>query len=247
MKPHEPTTSTKRRRERNGAWFFDCDGVLLDSNSIKTNAFREVTAAYGADVAEQVVRHHLANGGLSRFAKLQRLFHEILMRVPAPGELEDLLDSFSAESRAGLARSAVDEHAPGLLQLLGSSADLHVISGGAEDEVRWALERHGLDTFFRGIFGSPASKREILEVLLRSDPFPRVLVGDSRLDMDVAGECEVHRVFVTHWTEFKGWRDYVEERPDIVVVDDLGHLLRLLRGDEAHDLAPQQRWILSAL
>jgi hypothetical protein len=39
---------------------FDCDGVVLNSNRIKTEAFRLVAAPYGEAAAEALVQYHLA-------------------------------------------------------------------------------------------------------------------------------------------------------------------------------------------
>ena len=36
-------------------WFFDCDGVILDSNAAKTEAFRMVATPYGGEAAEALV------------------------------------------------------------------------------------------------------------------------------------------------------------------------------------------------
>ena len=49
---------------------FDCDGVILNSNSIKTQAFYDTTAFLGVDVANELKNYHLANGGVSRYSNL---------------------------------------------------------------------------------------------------------------------------------------------------------------------------------
>ena len=37
---------------------FDCDGVILDSNKIKTTAFYNTALPYGEDAAEALVNYH---------------------------------------------------------------------------------------------------------------------------------------------------------------------------------------------
>ena len=51
--------------------FFDCDGVILNSNSIKTKTFYDVAFRYGHNNAEELVKFHIANGGVSRYAKFK--------------------------------------------------------------------------------------------------------------------------------------------------------------------------------
>ena len=51
--------------------FFDFDGVILNSVNVKTEAFRDMYKQYGDDIAQKVVNHHLANGGVSIFEKFR--------------------------------------------------------------------------------------------------------------------------------------------------------------------------------
>lgn len=231
-----------------GVWVFDCDGVLLNSNQVKTAAFQHVAMRYGSDVAASVVEHHLANGGMSRFAKFDRLFSELLRRPPAHGEMEYLLGRFAEESRAGLATVDIDSSAHRLLSWIRASGlSPYVASGGAEDEVRWALQQHGLDTAFDGVFGSPTSKREIVRSVLAANTtgIPAVLVGDSRLDMEVAADLELHAVFVSHWTEFDDWRGYAAAHAEVLVVEDLADLFSILSGEHDDDGRALPTWLRS--
>jgi len=205
--------------------------VLLDSNKVKTDAFRSVCLRYGEHVAQQVVEHHVEHGGLSRFIKFDRLFQDLLGRPPAPGERESLLADFAAACRTGLGTCPVDPAARQLLDgLRAIGAERHVVSGGLEEEVRWAMAQHGLVESFTGVHGSPRSKAEILRGLLPSggNQVHGVFVGDSQIDMEVAEQYHLQRVFVSHWTEFAGWREYVAVRPDIMVVSGLHELLSML-------------------
>ena len=50
---------------------FDCDGIILNSNKIKTEAFKEVVSHYGDNAAEELVKFHVMNGGISRYEKFK--------------------------------------------------------------------------------------------------------------------------------------------------------------------------------
>ena len=56
---------------------FDCDGVILNSNKIKTNAFFAVALPYGQTAAQALVDYHLQNGGISRYRKFEYFLHLI--------------------------------------------------------------------------------------------------------------------------------------------------------------------------
>jgi phosphoglycolate phosphatase-like HAD superfamily hydrolase len=213
-------------------WFFDCDGVLLDSNDVKSLAFGAAVVAAGHTQAhaQALVEHHRLHAGVSRFAKFEWFFQHVLHRPPQPGELEQLLDLFGGQCRSELLRSAVEPHAAALLGVLRAAGiDAHVVSGGLQTEVQEALQVHGLAGHFRSVNGSPRDKHQILGDLgRRAAPSPGgVFVGDSRYDMEVAGAFGLRRVFVSQWTDFTDWRNYVAARPDIVVVASLEELVHI--------------------
>ena len=63
---------------------FDCDGVVLDSNRVKTEAFRAAAMPWGRAAAEALVANHVANGGVSRYEKFASFLEHILPEQ-APG------------------------------------------------------------------------------------------------------------------------------------------------------------------
>ena len=56
---------------------FDCDGVILNSNKIKTESFYKVAKKFGEKEAIKLVKFHLSNGGISRYEKF-KFFLEII-------------------------------------------------------------------------------------------------------------------------------------------------------------------------
>jgi beta-phosphoglucomutase-like phosphatase (HAD superfamily) len=57
---------------------FDCDGVVLNSNAVKTNAFYQTTLPYGQAAADAMVEYHVANGGVSRYKKFAYFLESIV-------------------------------------------------------------------------------------------------------------------------------------------------------------------------
>ena len=53
-------------------FIFDCDGVILDSNKIKTEAFFSLALPYGKGIAKLLVDYHTQNGGISRYLKINQ-------------------------------------------------------------------------------------------------------------------------------------------------------------------------------
>jgi phosphoglycolate phosphatase-like HAD superfamily hydrolase len=212
---------------------FDCDGVVLNSNRVKTNAFRSAAMPYGKPAAEALVRHNVANGGVSRYLKFEYFLVNIVSKVcpgvvpgiDAPG-LDELLVAYSQEVRDGLTSCAVAEGLYDLRSATNSSRWM-IISGGDQEELADIFTLRGISPLFNGgIFGSPDSKDRIVsrEILNGNITFPALFLGDSRLDHEVASRYGFDFVFVSSWSEFSDWESYASQH-SIVSVSHLRDLL----------------------
>lgn len=70
---------------------FDCDGVVLNSNKVKTEAFFKAALPYGEAAAQQLVEYHVARGGISRYKKFAWFVENVVSDQVGPN-LEQLLD-----------------------------------------------------------------------------------------------------------------------------------------------------------
>ena len=57
---------------------FDCDGVILNSNQIKSDAFYNVAKQFGDIAAKKLLKFHLENGGISRYKKFEYLMSNLI-------------------------------------------------------------------------------------------------------------------------------------------------------------------------
>ena len=185
-------------------WVFDCDGVLLDSNRIKTDAFYQVAKPYGDDKAQALVEHHVRNGGISRYVKFHHFLADIVGRIRVNDhELDSLLESYALRVREGLMQCEVAgrlDH----LRALTSASTWMIVSGGDQEEIRWVFRERGLaDLFNGGIYGSPDTKDEILSRSLRDRivVFPAVFLGDSQYDIEAATRAGLDFIFLSGWSE----------------------------------------------
>lgn len=193
-------------------YVFDCDGVLLDSNRVKTDAFYNAVLSYGEAAAQAFADYHKANGGISRQKKFEYFFLNILNHAVLPQEkYQTALDEYSKLTAEGLVSCEV---LPGVLEFLTSlpsQAKKYVVSGGAQDEVRWVLEAKGLAKFFDGIYGNPIDKLTLVKNLeLKDSDYPGVFFGDARYDHEVARNFDLDFVFLSAVSDFDGWKEYVE-------------------------------------
>lgn len=185
-------------------WVFDCDGVLLDSNRVKTEAFFQAAEPYGRQLAEALVDYHVRNGGISRYVKFRNFLSDIVGQAEVdPDELQHLLDRYAAQVANGLRQCAVADGLRSLRQLTRHARWL-VVSGGDQQELRQVFADRGLaDLFDGGIFGSPDTKDDILARELDKGGIrqPAVFVGDSRYDIEAATRAGLDFIFARRWSE----------------------------------------------
>ncbi|MDQ2078329.1 HAD family hydrolase [Marinimicrobium sp. ABcell2] len=200
---------------------FDCDGVILNSNKVKTDAFFQAALPYGEELANALVRFHVENGGISRYVKFKHFLDDIVPEGAKGPALKELLISYAQKVRAGLLECDVTPGLDDLRQASGQARWL-VASGGDQGELREVFAERGLDTLFDGgIFGSPDAKDDILarELTEREQSPATLFVGDSRYDHVVSQKFGLEFVFVTQWTEFYDWKSYSEENVVFTVTE----------------------------
>lgn len=186
---------------------FDCDGVILDSNAGKTDAFRLVLDGEDPDLIERFIVYHRANGGVSRLLKAQHFYRNMKGNADWEARAVVLSERFAAKSREIMLGSA---EIPGVRVLLDNLAALRtpcfVVSGADTAEVKDVLHARGLGRYFAGIMGGPTSKRVHLGQLESAGKLPRpgVFFGDARADYLCAEHYRLDFVFISGFSE---WSD----------------------------------------
>ena len=194
---------------------FDCDGVILNSNQVKTNAFRQVFEKYNINAVNEFIKYHRSNGGVSRYIKIEKFLKNILPKYYEnrnfnKDELNMLLQSYSNQCKESLLKCEVTKDLSILRKITGNIPWL-IISGGDQFELREIFYKKGLNIFFNGgIFGSPEKKTEIIkrEIANGIIQFPALMLGDSKLDHIAAKSNNIDFLFVYKWTDFKSYNDY---------------------------------------
>lgn len=172
---------------------FDFDGVIAESTEIKTEAFRRLF-----DGDERAVEYHEANLGVSRYDKFRHITTEILGRPYTPEDERRLGDRFSELVVDEVVSCPLVAGARALLERLAASGlPLFVASATPEEEVRRIVALRDLGALFDGVYGSPATKGEILRRIVSEREFDRsevVMVGDATSDLSGAREAGVRFV-----------------------------------------------------
>ncbi len=74
-------------------------------------------------------------------------------------------------------------------------------------------ERHLIELFDGGIFGSPDDKDTILARELANNNISQsaIFLGDSRYDHVAATNAGLDFLFLSEWSEFSSWPDYCQK------------------------------------
>lgn len=197
---------------------FDCDGVVLDSNIVKTEAYFRTAKNLGATdaQAQALVEYHVKLGGISRYHKFDYYLKEILKKPATEKAIQDLLDEFGRELEVGLMEC---EMAKGLQKLRDATSDSNwlILSGGDQQELRTLFDKRTLDDgeklstlFDGGIYGSPDNKDEVLarEKSSGNIKLPALFIGDSKYDFEAADRAGLDFIFLSDWTEVPDWQEF---------------------------------------
>lgn len=193
----------------------DCDGVVLNSNQTKVDAYYNTAKRMGGtdEQAQAFVDYHIKLGSIPRNDKIRYYITEIIKQPLTTELFQAFMDTFTVILDETLMQCEV---APALMDLKQKTAQAQwmLMSGGDQEELRNIFPRRGLDTLFElGIYGGPTKKNEHLARLIAdgSIQFPALFVGDSRFDHQASTGAGLDFIFVADWTDMPDWKAYCQE------------------------------------
>lgn len=202
----------------------DCDGVVLNSNQTKIDAYYNTAKRMGGTdaQAQAFVDYHIKLGSIPRNDKIRHYITDIIHQPLTPELFQAFMDTFTVILDETLMQCQV---APALhtLKAATSQAKWMLMSGGDQEELRQIFPRRGLDTLFElGIYGGPIKKNEHLARMIADGTiqFPALFVGDSRFDHQASTGAGLDFVFVSDWTDMPDWEAYCKQH-DVTVCHHL--------------------------
>tara|TARA_R110001583_G_scaffold195533_1_gene375563 strand:- start:6773 stop:7429 length:657 start_codon:yes stop_codon:yes gene_type:complete len=184
---------------------FDCDGVILDSNDFKLSAMKNALEDCLVDnvSVERCVDYFRENFGLSRFHHIDKFVCDLIENTDSSTLKTNILENYSNYCKKSYSKC---DETPSIRKLLNSvSAKKFVASGSAEDELRNVLDYKELSSYFVAIYGSPKSKTDIIDNILKSvAPESKVLmIGDSESDFVASKNNNIDFIFYSPFSNVK--------------------------------------------
>jgi phosphoglycolate phosphatase-like HAD superfamily hydrolase len=175
------------------ALILDFDGVILESNGLKTLAFREVFARYPEHLESMIRFHeeHISEARQAKFEYLARL-------LGRPGDKDLVADLVADFSRRVLDRTTDCAPVSGAFEFLEEFSPrlpLFLASVNPEADLLTVLDRRDLRRHFARVYGCPPwTKTRAVDSLidvLGGDRAGLALIGDAPSDLRTAREAGI--------------------------------------------------------
>jgi HAD superfamily hydrolase (TIGR01549 family) len=180
--------------------FWDFDGVIKESVSVKTDAFVELFKPYGDKVCNKVKAHHIKNGGMSRFIKIP-LYLNWANVEPTVSKIDDMSSEFSMIVKNKVVRSS---WVPGVKKFLEDFRNKYifiVVSATPQRELLDICRLLNIDDYFFKIYGTPTSKSSAIKMSIDNLDISCnrcLMFGDAKADIDAAKENNINFIFRRH-------------------------------------------------
>ncbi len=213
--------------------FFDCDGVIFDSNGFKIEAMRRTLASHTPVEIAQMETHWRSNGGASRFVKFEHFYTQIAPHPDVSAATQQAAQQFGAKSLEAYQTAEPIAEAIQLARTTGAER-CHVVSGAAEAELHSVFADKGIRRYFATIQGSPRPKHELVAKVLSEHgcaPGDALLIGDGAMDFRVSQELGIHFVYLAQFSEWTDARARIAGAQGVSVAETWADVLSALLPD----------------
>ncbi|OIJ21718.1 hypothetical protein BKP45_03190 [Anaerobacillus alkalidiazotrophicus] len=206
---------------------FDCDGVLIDVNLLKCQAFGKAVQGYPLDIVEEFINYCKKTFGVSRYVKFKEFLSDFAKEPFQEDKYNILLNNY-----ANICKQVYDlaNITPGcknlLLELKNMDKKLYVASGSDEKELKEVFYNRDLIGYFNEIYGSPKTKSECAKIILDNNPNKKaVFIGDALSDMKTAKEHNIDFIYMSEFTVQTKELDQICRMGATMVINTLEELM----------------------
>lgn len=160
----------------------DFDGVILESVSVKTEAFRKLFS-FAPEHVDEIIQYHKENGGMSRYDKFRHICKSILQQELTQQKFEELSEKFADIVFNEVIKTPFVPGAYDFLERYYATIALYVVSATPEEELIRIIQTRKMSHYFRNVYGAPRKKADcIREIIKLTGPSPDtvIFVGDAK-------------------------------------------------------------------
>lgn len=190
---------------------FDFDGVLIDSNAVKRDAYFLIFTPAG--FPREVIQKVLGKiPGADRFETIRKVLST--QEAPSDARVGEFAQKYNAICESHTITCAEIPGVSQILPELKQTYRLAVNSDTPEDVLQRVIKRRGWDSWFSDIYGRPESKTSNLQRLMNKYELQKndvVFIGDKQKDWQAAQA--LHCKFIGMTNEFNDFQG----RPDTLI------------------------------
>jgi phosphoglycolate phosphatase-like HAD superfamily hydrolase len=186
---------------------FDCDGVILDSNTMKIAAMR--IALKESEFPNKLITHAINafknNFGKSRYFHSQYFVETLwgLSKEKSRQQQELILQYYGDAVEQEYLHVAMADGIQNLLDLL-SNKTLYIASGSEEKQLIRIFKQRNLAYYFNAILGSPITKSDNVKHIIKQHKHKKILfIGDAVADHQAAIDNGIDFIFYTPYSNVK--------------------------------------------
>lgn len=166
----------------------DFDGVIVESEEIKNQAFRDLFSDYPQYV-DQIMSYHLAHKTTSRYDKFEFIVTNILGETYNESRASVIDSRFSPLIRQRIIECPYVPGAEDFLDFFSSKLPLYLVSATPQGELGDIVKARGIGEYFKKTYGNPWQKTDAIEEIMHEEnviPEAIVYIGDTMDDYRVA-------------------------------------------------------------
>lgn len=186
---------------------FDFDGVIIDTATIKTEAFYKLFRKYGKDVATKAKNFHIQNEGISRFEKFEYIITKIMKRNKFSLPKDSLDKLYSNIVLDKIKKKKITYGFLKFIKNTDSKFKFYISSSSPDYELKDIIINKKINNFFEFISGYPPNKITQIKKIIQYKKLKSeyiTYIGDTEHDLKVAETLNLSFIgFIKFGNKFK--------------------------------------------
>tara|TARA_B110000196_G_C21121942_1_gene653704 strand:- start:94 stop:738 length:645 start_codon:yes stop_codon:yes gene_type:complete len=192
---------------------FDFDGVILDSNKIKSNAFTKLfkDKNKNQENLDMIIRYHKDNMGISRNKKIKFYYENILKQKITNKEVDKIASDYSKLVFNKIIKTKFISGSKYFLSKNFKRYLFFVSSGTPENELINICEKRKIDKYFTGIYGSPDNKEKHIKRIMKKNSLKEnevIFIGDALADYNAAAKNKIFFIGINYINNRKNKKNF---------------------------------------
>jgi phosphoglycolate phosphatase-like HAD superfamily hydrolase len=170
----------------------DFDGVILESNHIKDDAFKHTFSNHPTHL-DAIMAYHHSTHGIIRFKKFKYIVETILGGVYTPQMEAQLASRFSSFVLNAVTTCSFVEGAQEFLKFFYGKVPMYLVSVNPPQDLEYTLGIRGLKHYFKKVYATDQKTEAVADILTNEklDSTEAVFIGDALADFKAASANNV--------------------------------------------------------